>query len=294
LILTGGWFVLRDSSLVAVQHVTITGESGSDAGAIRLALEAAALKMTTLDVKTGRLRAAVSRFPEVKGLRVSTDFPHRLVIHVLEVLPIAVVKMFGREVPVTDDGILLPNVSARGALPLIALSVPPSGGRLQQAWALGAARLLAAAPSSLLPRLAEAMAVAGHGIVVQVRNGPSLYFGDATQIQAKWSAVLAVLANPGSVGAAYIDVTDPERPVAGAAAPSATTSGTSATTSGTSATTSGTSAATTSTTVSGATGGTSSGTSTTPTGTAASSTSTAQTSPVTGGSTTASTAPTGG
>jgi cell division septal protein FtsQ len=250
--------------------------------------------MTTLDVQTGRLRAAVSRFPEVKGLRVSTDFPHRIVIHVLEVLPIAVVKMFGRDVPVTDDGTLLPNVSARGALPLIALSVPPSGGRLQQAWALGAARLLAAAPPSLLPRLAETMAVAGHGIVVQVRNGPSIYFGDATQVQAKWSAVLAVLANPGSAGAAYIDVTDPERPVAGATASSAATSGaaaSSATTSGTTATTASTSAGTS---VSGATGGTSSGTSTAPASTAAVSTSTVQTSPVTDGSAASSTAPTGG
>jgi cell division septal protein FtsQ len=272
LLLTGGWFLLRSSSLVAVQHVTITGESGSDAEAIRLALESAALKMTTLDVQTGRLRAAVSRFPEVKGLRVSTGFPHRLVIHVLEVVPVAVVKMFGREVPVTGDGTLLPNVSAHGALPLITLVAPPPGGHLEQPWALSAARLLAVAPPSLLHRLAEAMTVAGHGLVVQIRNGPSIYFGDATQAQAKWSAVVAVLANAGSAGAAYIDVTDPERPVAGATASSAS------------------SAATSTTATSTAIGGTT----TTPSSTVASSPPTAQTSSPTAGSTGTSTVPSGG
>jgi cell division septal protein FtsQ len=304
LILTGGWLVLRDSSLVSVEHVTITGETGSDAGAIRLALESAALKMTTLDVQTGRLRAAVSRFPEVKGLRVSTDFPHRIVIHVIELLPVALVKSFGREVPVTGDGTLLPSVSTRTSLPVITLAEPPSGGHLQGAWALGAARLLAAAPPRLLPRLAGAMAVAGHGLVVQIRSGPSIYFGDATHPKAKWSAVVAVLANPSSAGATYIDVTDPARPVAGSASPtSATATGTASTlASGTASTSAGTGSTSTGTgSTSTGTASTAAGTASTAAGTASAyagtaSTTAAGTPSTTAGtvSMTASTSPTGG
>jgi cell division protein FtsQ len=227
LILTGAWLLLRSSSFVAVQHVTVTGESGPDAAAIRLALASAARKMTTLDVQTTRLRAAVSRFPEIKGLEVRTAFPHRLVIHVIELLPVAIVKAYGREVPVTGDGTLLPNVHVAGSLPLITLTEPPTGRHLQHGWALAAARLLAAAPPRLLSRIAEAMRVAGHGLVVQVRDGPSIYFGDGTDLRAKWTAAVAVLADHGSAGASYIDVTDPERPVAGAG--TATTSATSGT-----------------------------------------------------------------
>ena len=53
-----GWVWLRDSSLVAIQKITVTGQSGPDAGQIRRALIAAARTMTTLDVKRLGLAAA--------------------------------------------------------------------------------------------------------------------------------------------------------------------------------------------------------------------------------------------
>jgi cell division protein FtsQ len=215
-VLGGGWLLLRDSSVVAIDHVTVTGVSGADAGTIEASLDSAARRMTTLDVSTAGLRAAVSGFPEVKGLTVSTHFPHGIVIHVIEVLPVAAVKLLGREIAVTGDGVLLPKVGGTGSLPLIALDAPPIGGRLSQQWALRAAQLLAAAPRRLLARLTEVTTVAGHGLVAQIRSGPSIYFGDASRPQAKWIAALAVLADPKSAGALYIDVTDPARPAAGA------------------------------------------------------------------------------
>lgn len=215
-VLGGGWLLLRDSSLVAVDHVTVTGASGPDGAAISSALDAAARKMTTLDVSTGRLEAAVAGFPEIRGLRVSTDFPHGIAIHVIELVPVGAVRLAGREVAVTGDGTLLPKVAVNGSLPLIALDEPPIGERLIQQSALSAARLLAAAPHQLLARLDEVTTVAGHGLVAQIRNGPSVYFGDSSQARAKWLALVAVLANPSSAGALYIDVTDPVRPAAGA------------------------------------------------------------------------------
>lgn len=235
LILGGGWFLLRDSPLVSVDHVTVTGASGADAGDIRAALDAAARRMTTLDVSDSRLQAAVSGFPEVRGLRVSSQFPHGLVIHVVELLPVGAVRVAGgREVPVTGDGTLLPNVPVAGSLPLIALEQPAGQSVLGRRWALSAAQLLAGAPRRMLSRLAEVTTVSGHGLVVQLRNGPSIYFGDGGRLQAKWAAALAVLADPGSAGALYIDVTDPARPAAGsgqaaAVAAGATSYGTSTT-----------------------------------------------------------------
>lgn len=246
----GGWYLLRDSSVVSVDHVTVTGASGSDASAIREALDSAARRMTTLDFQTARLRAAVSQFPEIKGLQVTTHFPHGIVIHVIELLPVGVVKMAGREIAVTGDGTLLPNAPLTGSLPVIPIAEPPSGGRLSPGWARGAASVLAAAPRRVLPRLLDAMTIAGHGLVVQIRNGPGIYFGEATDLSAKWLAALAVLADPGSQGASYVDVTDPERATAGVttAAPavggSASTGGTSITSAGSVATQSGAAGAT--------------------------------------------------
>ena len=41
---------------------------------------------------------------------------------------------------------------------------------------------------------------------------------DTSGLAAKWRALIAVLADPGSGGATYIDVSDPQRPAAGEAA----------------------------------------------------------------------------
>src|SRR6202011_3374333 len=48
-LLLGGWSWLRNSSLVSVRHVHVTGVQGPDAQAIEAALSAAARHMSTLD-----------------------------------------------------------------------------------------------------------------------------------------------------------------------------------------------------------------------------------------------------
>jgi hypothetical protein len=87
--------------------------------------------------------------------------------------------------------------------------------------------LLAVAPGQLIPRLSQVTSGPPHGLTAQLRNGPTLYFGDASRLNAKWIAVSQVLGDPGSTGAAYIDVTDPDRPAAGSGPDQATGSMTS-------------------------------------------------------------------
>ena len=215
LALGGGWLWLRDSSLVAVKKVQVTGVTGANAAQIRRALRTSARTMTTLDVRTDQLRMAVSPYPIIKHLEVSTHFPHGLTIHVIEQNPVGAVVVDGRTIAVAPDGTLLSSVSATG-LPTIPVRIPPGGSRVTDPAARGAVSILAAAPPRLRESISQVTSVSAHGLVVQIRNGPSLYFGDATMVQAKWQAATAVLADPGSAGALYIDVTDPERPAAGA------------------------------------------------------------------------------
>lgn len=210
----GGWLWLRDSSLVAVQRVEISGLSGPDAGQIRGSLVAAARGMTTLDVHLGRLHAAVSAFPVVKRLRVSAQFPHGMRIHVTEQVPVGVVALGGHAVPVGADGTLLRD-EAPGALPSIAVAAPPGGASVQDPAARSQLAVLAAAPAPLLGRITGTRHDYWHGVVVQLRQGPALYFGTADALAAKWRAALAVLATADTAGAAYIDVSDPDRPAAG-------------------------------------------------------------------------------
>lgn len=234
-LLVGGWLWLRDSSLVAVTRVTVTGVSGPDAGPIRSALIGAARGMTTLDVNMAQLRTAASPYPVVADVHISTQFPHGMRIQVVERPPVALVSVAGRSLPVAGDGTLLHDLNPGSSLPIVPISVPPGGTRLTGS-ALQAIRLLAAAPAPLLVRVEQVTTVAGHGLVAKIRGGPSVYFGDASDARAKWVSASEVLADPGSTGAVYVDVTDPVRPAAGvgsAAAGATTGSGSGASTAST-------------------------------------------------------------
>jgi len=214
-LLAGAWLWLRDSSLVAVKRVTVLGVSGPDAAQVRSALILAARDMTTLDVSPDDLRSAVAQFPVVKDLQVSTQFPHGMRIRVIEQVPVGVVVVAGRRISVAGDGTLLHDVPPAPNLPTIPVRVPPGGARVSPGDGRDEVAVLAAAPYPLLVRVNEISRSGPHGLVLQMRGGPSIYFGDASELTAKWAAVSGVLADPGSAGAYYIDVTDPRRPAAG-------------------------------------------------------------------------------
>jgi cell division protein FtsQ len=215
LVLLGGvWLWVRDSPLVAVQKVSITGLSGPNADQIRAVLTRAARNMTTLDVRTGQLRMAVAPYPVVDDIKVSTQFPHGLRIRVVEQLPVAALEAGGRTIAAAGDGTVLHDVPT-ASLPVIAVPVLPGGSQVSEGPALHALALLSLAPRRMLARIARVGTQASHGLVVELRSGPSIYFGDASEPAAKWVAATEVLADPTSSGAAYIDVTDPARPAAG-------------------------------------------------------------------------------
>jgi cell division protein FtsQ len=227
--------------------VTVAGASGPDASQIRSALIIAARAMTTLDVNMADLRTAVEPYPVVKSLQVSTQFPHGMRIRVIEQVPVGVISAGGARTAVAGDGTVLRDVIAGSSLPTIAQDVAPGGTRVTGA-ALNEVRLLSAAPYGLLAKVSQVSSDGANGLVAQLRNGPKIYFGDTSQLALKWTAASAVLAEPHSVGAAYVDVTDPGRPAAGGGSDTATTP---APTAGTSTTAGSSSSAGTSTTPSG-------------------------------------------
>jgi cell division protein FtsQ len=223
LALGGGWMWLRDSSLVAVTRVSVIGASGPDASQIRQALESSARNMTTLDLSLSQLRTAVAPYPVVKQISVSTQFPHGMRIKVTEQRPVGAIVVAGRQTAVAADGTLLHDVVVPGTLPSIPVIVPPGGARVSAPGTRHAVALLAAAPYQFLSHISQVITVPAHGLVAQLRRGPTIYFGDPTRLEAKWAAVTAVLASQGSNGATYVDVTNPVRPAAGTTTTSSST-----------------------------------------------------------------------
>jgi cell division protein FtsQ len=247
-LLIGGWLWLRDSSLVSVERVSVTGASGPDAPGIASALTGAARRMTTLNVDVSRLRSAVRRYPVVADLRVATHFPHRIQIRVVERIPVGTATINGRQVTISADGMVLGDVPVSASLPTLVGAGRIRDGRLAGWQGEDDVALLGAGPYALVQKLSQVGVDPAHGLTAQFRTGPVVYFGDATELSAKWTALGAVLADPGSAGAGYIDVTDPHRPAAGIGSDGASsTAASTSTTTSSSTSTQGTGAAGTST-----------------------------------------------
>jgi cell division protein FtsQ len=215
----GGWVFLRHSPLTAVEQVRISGVHGADAARVDAALNGAAHRMSTLDVQRGALLAAVAPLHVVRTLSVSASFPRGLRIRVIEQPPVAVLVAGGMRTAVAADGVVLgpgllqgplPTVDAAGAEPLVGRHVGGPRTRAELS-------VLGGAPGVLLGWV-EHVFTGSEGLTVTMRDGLSIYFGNATRARAKWLAAARVLADPSSAGATYIDVRLPERPAAGTTA----------------------------------------------------------------------------
>ena len=211
---------LRDSSLVAVREVSVTGVSSAESRDVRAALTDAARGMTTLHVREDALRDAAAAFPTVESITTDARFPNGLAIEVREREPVGVIEANGRDLPVAGDGTLLPGISTAGLeLPAIeATRVEGSATRVDDE-ALDQARILGAAPGPLRP-LVDGASVDDRGAVLELSDGIVLVFGDGSEVVAKWAAAARILADRELAGLSYIDLRAPDRPaVGGASAP---------------------------------------------------------------------------
>jgi len=219
-LLGGGWLWLRDSPLVAVEHVRVSGVHGPDARAIEAMLAEAAKRMSTLDFSEAKLRAAVASYPLVGGLKVRTSFPHGVRIEVVEQPPVAMLSADGANLAVAANGTVLGMAQARESLPALTLPQPgagqqlTAGGHVRGAALLGALSVLGAVPAKLAAKTERAYS-GSKGLTLLLAGGIRAYFGDSSRPHAKWASLARVLADPGSVGASYVDVRVPERPAAG-------------------------------------------------------------------------------
>jgi cell division protein FtsQ len=216
-VVAGGWLWVRDSSLVAVRDVYVTGVNSSEGPQIRSALRNAALDMTTLHVREDALRTAVAQYPSVKGFEVDTDFPRKLSIVVHERAAVAAIEAGGATVAASRDGLVLHGMRARG-LPTLRVHSAPAGKRVTDRRTLGALDVAGGAPPELRARI-DRLWSGPRGLTLDLRDGPDLVFGSGADASRKWAAAIRVLADPSSAGATYLDLRVPERVAAGGLGP---------------------------------------------------------------------------
>lgn len=214
LLLAGGYLLVRDSPLVRVERVTVSGAGGPEGPQVRAALDQAAREMTTLHVRRGALMSAVARYPTVRDLDIQRDLPHGLRITVLRRPAVAALTAPGQRVAVAADGTLLRGVPIPDDVPALKVAAPPAGTRLSDPRAEKALALVAAAPAAMREHVGRVY-LGRQGLEADLRRGPAVILGDGSRLRAKWIAAARVLGDPGAKGATYVDVRLPERAVAG-------------------------------------------------------------------------------
>lgn len=205
-------FWLRNSSLVAVENVTITGAEQHPP--VESALRNAATGQTTLNLDLAALQEVVAGDPAVRGISAAPDFPHGLTIDVDVRQPVGYLK--GAGAVVAGDGVVLSRGERPADLATIKVKEddPIAGGSIKGG-ALQVASVLGAAPAPLVPAISSASVDPSFGVVVELNDGLQLRFGGAGSADLKWLAAAAILADPDLGVAAYLDLSVPERPVAG-------------------------------------------------------------------------------
>jgi cell division septal protein FtsQ len=204
------WF--RDSSLVAVERVDVTGADLSPE--VEARLSEAGLGLSTLHLDRSALEGAVADDPSVVALKIDTDFPHGLAVDVQSRTPAGWLDSDGGALIAADGTVLATDVKRSEGVPAIEADSSSLGDRADGE-ALAAARVLGAAPGPLQGQVDNARIDGEHGVVVEVTGGIELRFGDPVNAEDKWRAATAVLADPSLTSATYIDLSVPSRPVAG-------------------------------------------------------------------------------
>lgn len=154
-------------------------------------------------IDTAAVAHRVEALPEVVVARVSTSMPSTLIIDVTERVPVGWVRVAGQPVLVDRTGARYRTVSKRPDLPRLIL--PPGADTATTA---AVARVAAALPGELLPRLVSIQALDPNAITLLVKGDRVVHWGSADRSADK-ARILPVLLRR---GASLIDVSNPDQP----------------------------------------------------------------------------------
>jgi cell division protein FtsQ len=217
----GLYALARETAMFAIRSVSV--ESGPPAlrAEVRNALASFRGKSLT-SLNGAAVIGRVEDLPSVVSASYDRDFPHTLRIRVVPERPVAVVRSGAASWVASARGRVVRTVE-RGALASLPRIWLPPGARIDPGSFLSgdagaAARALHAFVSSRFARRALWARLRDGQLTVGLRSGLELRLGPPTDLPLKIAVVrgvLPTLALPAAGGPTYLDVSVPDRPVAG-------------------------------------------------------------------------------
>jgi cell division protein FtsQ len=213
----GGFVAATRTPLFALRAIDVRGGSPTLAAEVRSALRSI-VGTSLVRIDSGSVARRLEALPEVLAVRTDRAFPHTLRIVVRAERPVAVLRQGRRSWLVSARGRVLRPLArpSLSALPRIwvgarAAIVPGrilgigDGGR--------AARALAALGPAPLPARVRSARADAHSLAFVLRSGLQLRLGSPDELRLKLAIARRILRGNPSFG--YLDVSVPERPVAG-------------------------------------------------------------------------------
>jgi cell division septal protein FtsQ len=214
----GLYAAARTTALFAVDEIAVSGAPPEVAAEVRRALTLS-VGESLLELDLGELERRAASVPAVAAVRLDRAFPHTLAVAVVPEQPVAVLRQGSRSWLVAAGGRVLAELERGGRprLPRLWLGRDADvrvGERL-----LGPQRRAVAAVAPLLeaplPVAVASVSSAPGELVLKLRTGLELRLGDGSDLPAKLEVARRVL--PRLTGSElYLDVSVPQRPVAGA------------------------------------------------------------------------------
>jgi cell division septal protein FtsQ len=204
--------------VLGISDVTVKGYTGDYRAEVQQSAELVAGTGSMVRLPSGDMRTALTRFPGVLDTDIERDWPWSITVRVTMGAPIAILSVKGgRRYLISPSGQVMGKAGTRAGLPVITVASYPQSGVLTANGQRAALRFIGWLPPDIAGRLRDLHAVGG-GLEAKLNNGLELRLGAATKLAEKAQALVAVLsqADPKALdAAAYLDLSNPSRPMLG-------------------------------------------------------------------------------
>ncbi|WP_186760668.1 cell division protein FtsQ/DivIB [Arthrobacter alpinus] len=211
--------VLLFSPALAVKTITFDGQK-LVADATLQAVVAPLINKPLPQVTQGEVTAMLAEVPQIKSSSIEARPPSTLLIHVVERIPVALLKSGDEFILVDQDGVKLGATTdpASVSVPLI------DGGTavIGKDTFVAITAVLATLPQSVLSMLASASATSPDAVELQLADGRVVVWGNASDMELKAQVLDALLTAPAPTAAPgkpepapvkVYDVSAPRHPV---------------------------------------------------------------------------------
>lgn len=213
----GLYAAARATSAFAIDEIAVRGASPEVAAEVRKAL-APALGESLLGLDLNELAQRAERVPMVAAASFDRGFPHTLEVAVVPEVPVAVLRQGSSSWLAAVGGRIVGELpqGARPALPRVWLkrTVDVRVGESLRGPQLLAVAAVAPLVDEPLPAAVNAVVAGSDGLTLELRSGIDVRLGDTSDLAVKLEVARRVLPQLGDLRG-YLDVSVPERPVAG-------------------------------------------------------------------------------